>query len=205
MQWAGQGGISRQCLGNLFYALPFAMEVSCVVLKGAAQSLSWLLSSTTASLSEIWPYILNHLYMDLWMQPQCILTCCFIAHPSPEDLKKRGWRGMLWHAHEFDWSDGEVCRLSASCSFSGLSSSSGRTWSRWLQIGGCSGWPVVSFVSHCALPVLHSILVGPLSCMWNQLVVSSTQSTRSSLYMLRQALNHKGYQLPSPGLVHQSK
>ena len=54
---------------------------------------------------------------------------------------------------------------------------------------GCSqdSWrSAVSFVSHCALLAFHSTLLAPPSCPLNHLVVSSTQSTRSSLHILRE-------------------
>jgi hypothetical protein len=48
---------------------------------------------------------------------------------------------------------------------------------------GCSGWPAVSYVSHCALIAFHNALLGPPFCpLDRQKWISSAQSVGSSLF-----------------------
>ena len=56
-----------------------------------------------------------------------------------------------------------------------LTLSSLSIWVRWHdEVGttgdgpGCSGWPAVLFLSHCALNALHDAMLGSPSCPLNQ-------------------------------------
>ena len=86
----------------------------------------------------------------------------------------------------FDFSEGELCRLSTSLSDPYLSESSGQDLVEMAGDKlGCSGWPAVSNMFHCSLIVLHNDVQGLPSCPLNQVVVTSVESNKSSLHMLK--------------------
>ena len=99
------------------------MKVSSPFINRVAESLRWLLNSTTASIHGMWPCDPSHLCAGCGYGYQCVHSCHFATHPSPQVLEvDDSWIKVR-----------EGCALPASLSHQGLSESSSKTRSRQLE------------------------------------------------------------------------
>lgn len=174
--------------GNVYatFSRPLPYRVSSAVLKRTTQSPMLLPDIFYAQVWRRTTKSMGRLRAGLWLQlPVVTSTCCFATPPSPQDLMNglERWVCTKNPVREGDYSGkARAQRQSHSLGIRSLVPVA-RKIATPGDFVSCNGWPCV-LLCPCTPFALHSALLLRLPDRWTLLLVSSAQSTVSSLHML---------------------